>query len=257
MLETMKKWAVLLCTVVMLGTTLAAGAAAPAAAVPAYSGCFEFTVQSPVVQDVQWQGFHYVLLENGGVWVPCGPTWYGDASNGTTGRQPYFNGRNARNLELCIRNWDGGGSGNVVGYRIIATSGEAYMYGANTNCAYLRNLGYVGCAKFMPQRSIVHVTGHNVDRGPWYLLSGGGVWAPCGGFFGDASNGTTGSKSYFIGRKASTLELCHMANHNIVGYRIRATSGEYYMYGTTPYNSGDYPDCAYITGNGGEWGVNF
>lgn len=170
----------------------------------------------------------YVLTENGSVWAPCGG-FMGDASGGNpTGRASYFQGRNADYLRLYILN------GNVTGYVIVATSGEVYHYGSFPSNAYGGIWSRNDCASFVPQRAITHIS---LFRENYYLLlQGGGVWSPCdqGDWFGDASNGTTGSQPYFQGRTASYMTVCLNASQNdIIGYTIVATSGENYNYGQT------------------------
>lgn len=206
--------------------------------VAAYEGvCADFQPPTPIVDIVfSRNGNPYVLTVNGGVWLGCpgdhsDSGWMGDASRYIYERQPYFQGRNAENLMLCQS------YSNVRAYMIQATSGETYYYG-DSSCwnnspfrSFAVNSAY--CTSFVPQSPITHIV---KPTGTAYmvLLRNGGVWSPCGlGWFGDASNGGTGSQAYFQGRRARYLAVCKTPN--VSAYTIVATSGERYTYGDTKH----------------------
>lgn len=195
----------------LLITTASLTAPALTAPAQASSSCQHFTTNSPITYLTGYHGIYYTLTDNGGVYTSCAP-FYGSAAG-----QGYFAGRHAAVLALYIVR------DQVKGYLIISTSNQYYYYGDYTGGYFM----YSGCSHpgFWVDSEVRHVTDMG---GAYYVLSAyGGVYAPCGPFFGSASG-----QPYFTGHGADYLTM-HSVNNNIVGYKITDTWGNNFFYGNS------------------------
>ncbi len=174
-------------------------------------GCSNYTIDNQVAAVISAWDYDYILTRSGAVYGHCAP-YYGGANG-----QGYFAGRIASQLNVCYVNK------YPVGYTIIATSGERYLYGRYYSCSEIWQS--VVQSDFWLDAPVTDVASRH-GGGSYILTTNGSVYGYNNPFYGSAVN-----QGYFSGRTADYLQWCW--DGYIVGYTVVATSNERYNYGRT------------------------